>query len=92
VLATVASAGSFVGLYGMVWGIMAVFRSIAASRNTSLAVVTPGIAEALFTIAIGLFAAISALTAYNKSKAMSPRNRHGLKDLRTSFLYFVASN
>jgi len=92
VLTTVASAGSFVGLFGMVWGIMALFRSIAASRNTSLAVVTPGIAEALFTTAIGLFVAIPALTAYNKCKAMSPRNRHGLKDLRTSFLYFVASN
>ena len=66
VLATVASAGPFVGLFGTVWGIMTSFRSIAASRNTSLAVVAPGIAEALFATAIGLFAAIPALIAYNK--------------------------
>ena len=65
-LATVASAGPFVGLFGTVWGIMTSFRSIAASRNTSLAVVMPGIAEALLATAIGLFAAIPALIAYNK--------------------------
>ena len=65
-LATVASAGPFVGLFGTVWGIMTSFRSIAASKNTSLAVVAPGIAEALFATAIGLFAAIPALIAYNK--------------------------
>ena len=66
VLATVGSAGPFVGLFGTVWGIMTSFRSIAASKNTSLAVVAPGIAEALFATAIGLFAAIPALIAYNK--------------------------
>jgi biopolymer transport protein TolQ len=66
VLATVASAGPFVGLFGTVWGIMTSFRSIAASKNTSLAVVAPGIAEALFATALGLFAAIPALIAYNK--------------------------
>jgi biopolymer transport protein TolQ len=66
VLATVASAGPFIGLFGTVWGIMTSFRSIAASKNTSLAVVAPGIAEALFATAIGLFAAIPALIAYNK--------------------------
>ncbi|ATQ66576.1 MULTISPECIES: protein TolQ [Methylosinus] len=66
VLATVASAGPFVGLFGTVWGIMTSFRSIAASKNTSLAVVAPGIAEALLATAIGLFAAIPALVAYNK--------------------------
>jgi biopolymer transport protein TolQ len=66
VLATVASAGPFIGLFGTVWGIMTSFRAIAASRNTSLAVVAPGIAEALFATAIGLFAAIPALIAYNK--------------------------
>jgi biopolymer transport protein TolQ len=66
VLATVASAGPFVGLFGTVWGIMTAFRSIAASKNTSLAVVAPGIAEALLATAIGLFAAIPALIAYNK--------------------------
>jgi biopolymer transport protein TolQ len=65
-LATVASAGPFVGLFGTVWGIMTAFRSIAVSRNTSLAVVAPGIAEALLATAIGLFAAIPALIAYNK--------------------------
>src|SRR5579863_4399581 len=66
VLATVASCGPFVGLFGTVWGIMTAFRSIAASKNTSLAVVAPGIAEALFATALGLFAAIPALIAYNK--------------------------
>jgi biopolymer transport protein TolQ len=65
VLASVASAGPFVGLFGTVWGIMSSFRSIAASKNTSLAVVAPGIAEALFATAIGLFAAIPALIFYN---------------------------
>ena len=65
-LATTASAGPFVGLFGTVWGIMTSFRSIAASKNTSLAVVAPGIAEALLATAIGLFAAIPALIAYNK--------------------------
>ena len=65
-LATVASAAPFVGLFGTVWGIMTSFRSIAASKNTSLAVVAPGIAEALLATAIGLFAAIPALIAYNK--------------------------
>jgi len=66
VLATVASAGPFVGLFGTVFGIMNSFQSIAASKNTSLAVVAPGIAEALLATAIGLFAAIPALIAYNK--------------------------
>jgi len=65
VLATTASASPFVGLFGTVWGIMTAFRSIAASKNTSLAVVAPGIAEALFATAIGLFAAIPAYIAYN---------------------------
>ncbi len=66
VLATVASAGPFIGLFGTVWGIMTSFRAIAASKNTSLAAVAPGISEALFATAIGLFAAIPALIAYNK--------------------------
>ena len=66
VLATVASAGPFIGLFGTVWGIMTSFRSIALSKNTSLAVVAPGIAEALLATALGLFAAIPALIAYNK--------------------------
>jgi biopolymer transport protein TolQ len=66
VLATVGSAGPFVGLFGTVWGIMSAFQSIAASKNTSLAVVAPGIAEALFATAIGLIAAIPATIFYNK--------------------------
>jgi biopolymer transport protein TolQ len=66
VLATVGSAGPFVGLFGTVWGIMTSFQAIAASKNTSLAVVAPGIAEALFATAIGLIAAIPATIFYNK--------------------------
>jgi len=69
VLATVGSAGPFVGLFGTVWGIMNSFQSIAASKNTSLAVVAPGIAEALFATAIGLVAAIPATIFYNKFAA-----------------------
>lgn len=66
VLATIGSVSPFVGLFGTVWGIMRSFTSIAATQNTTLAVVAPGIAEALFATAIGLFAAIPALMAYNK--------------------------
>jgi biopolymer transport protein TolQ len=66
VLATVGSSGPFIGLFGTVWGIMTSFQSIAASKNTSLAVVAPGIAEALFATAIGLIAAIPATIFYNK--------------------------
>jgi len=65
-LATVGSTAPFVGLFGTVWGIMDSFQSIAASKNTSLAVVAPGIAEALFATALGLVAAIPAVIAYNK--------------------------
>ena len=65
-LATVGSAGPFVGLFGTVWGIMNSFTAIASSNDTSLAVVAPGIAEALFATAIGLAAAIPAVIAYNK--------------------------
>jgi biopolymer transport protein TolQ len=66
VLASIGSAGPYIGLFGTVWGIMSSFTSIAASKSTSLAVVAPGIAEALFATAIGLFAAIPAVLAYNK--------------------------
>ena len=66
VLATVGSAGPFVGLFGTVWGIMTSFRAIAGQQTTSLAVVAPGIAEALFATAIGLVAAIPATIFYNK--------------------------
>jgi biopolymer transport protein TolQ len=66
ILATVGSVAPFVGLFGTVWGIMSSFTGIAAAQNTSLAVVAPGIAEALFATAIGLFAAIPAVIAYNR--------------------------
>ncbi|MCZ8185265.1 MAG: protein TolQ [Beijerinckiaceae bacterium] len=66
VLATIASVGPYIGLFGTVFGIMTTFRSIAASKNTSLAVVAPGIAEALFATAIALVAAIPANIFYNK--------------------------
>jgi len=66
VLATVGSVAPFVGLFGTVWGIMRAFTAIADANNTSLAVVAPGIAEALFATAIGLFAAIPAVIAYNR--------------------------
>ncbi len=65
-LATVGSTAPFIGLFGTVWGIMGSFSAIAGSQNTSLAVVAPGIAEALFATAIGLVAAIPAVVAYNK--------------------------
>jgi biopolymer transport protein TolQ len=69
VLATVGSAGPFVGLFGTVWGIMNSFQSIALTKNTTLAVVAPGIAEALLATAFGLIAAIPAVVAYNKLSA-----------------------
>ncbi len=65
-LATVGSAAPFIGLFGTVWGIMTSFQAIAASKNTALAVVAPGIAEALLATALGLLAAIPAVIAYNK--------------------------
>ena len=72
-LATVGSTAPFVGLFGTVWGIMNSFQSIAISRNTSLAIVAPGIAEALFATALGLLAAIPAVIAYNKFNSDSQR-------------------
>lgn len=66
ILATIGAVAPFVGLFGTVWGIMRSFASIAAAQNTSLAVVAPGIAEALFATALGLFAAIPAVIAYNR--------------------------
>ena len=68
-LATVGSTAPFIGLFGTVWGIMNSFQSIAISRNTSLAIVAPGIAEALFATALGLLAAIPAVVAYNKFRS-----------------------
>lgn len=85
VLATVASAGPFIGLFGTVWGIMTAFRSIAASKNTSLAVVAPGIAEALFATAIGLFAAIPALIAYNKFQSDVAKKQAQLEGFADEF-------
>jgi biopolymer transport protein TolQ len=69
ILATIGSSSPFIGLFGTVWGIMTAFQAIAVSKNTSLAVVAPGIAEALLATAIGLFAAIPAVIAYNKLQA-----------------------
>jgi biopolymer transport protein TolQ len=66
ILATIGAVAPFVGLFGTVWGIMRSFTAIAGANNTSLAVVAPGIAEALFATAIGLFAAIPAVIAYNR--------------------------
>ena len=72
-LATIGSTAPFIGLFGTVWGIMNSFQSIAISRNTSLAIVAPGIAEALFATALGLLAAIPAVVAYNKFNSDSRR-------------------
>ena len=73
VLATVGSAGPFIGLFGTVWGIMSSFQAIAASKNTNLSVVAPGIAEALLATALGLLAAIPAVMFYNKFSAQVSR-------------------
>jgi biopolymer transport protein TolQ len=85
VLATVGSAGPFIGLFGTVWGIMTSFQSIAASKNTSLAVVAPGIAEALFATAIGLVAAIPATIFYNKFTTQLNRLAQRLESFADEF-------
>jgi biopolymer transport protein TolQ len=85
VLASVASAGPFVGLFGTVWGIMTSFRSIAASKNTSLAAVAPGISEALFATAIGLFAAIPALIFYNILQGKVARSQARMESFADEF-------
>lgn len=82
ILATVGSVAPFVGLFGTVWGIMRAFTGIAAAQNSSLAVVAPGIAEALFATAIGLFAAIPAVIAYN-------RFSHGINRLEARLTRFA---
>jgi biopolymer transport protein TolQ len=84
-LATVGSTAPFVGLFGTVWGIMNSFASIAQSKDTSLAVVAPGIAEALFATAIGLIAAIPAVVAYNKLSADLDRFSLRLEGFSTEF-------
>ena len=85
VLATIGSAGPFVGLFGTVWGIMTSFQSIAASKNTSLAVVAPGIAEALFATALGLVAAIPATIFYNKFAAEVNKQAQRLEGFADEF-------
>jgi biopolymer transport protein TolQ len=85
VLATVGSASPFIGLFGTVWGIMTSFQSIAASKNTSLAVVAPGIAEALFATAIGLVAAIPATIFYNKFASDVNKQAHRMEGFADEF-------
>jgi biopolymer transport protein TolQ len=82
ILATIGSVAPFVGLFGTVWGIMRSFTAIASEQNSSLAVVAPGIAEALFATAIGLFAAIPAVIAYN-------RFSHGINRLESRLSRFA---
>jgi biopolymer transport protein TolQ len=89
-LATVGSTAPFVGLFGTVWGIMTSFQSIAASKNTSLAVVAPGIAEALFATAIGLVAAIPAVVFYNKFSADAGRLGQRLEAFADEFSAIVS--
>jgi len=84
-LATVGSTAPFVGLFGTVWGIMTSFQSIAASKNTSLAVVAPGIAEALFATALGLLAAIPAVIFYNKFNSEVARHAARLEGFADEF-------
>jgi biopolymer transport protein TolQ len=84
-LASVGSAAPFIGLFGTVWGIMNAFTSIAASKNTSLAVVAPGIAEALFATALGLVAAIPAVVAYNKLSTDISRYAERLENFAGEF-------
>jgi len=88
-LATVGSVAPFIGLFGTVWGIMNSFQSIAISRNTSLAIVAPGIAEALFATALGLLAAIPAVVAYNKFTNSSQRYTQKLENFSQTFLSLV---
>ena len=88
-LATVGSTAPFIGLFGTVWGIMNSFQSIAISRNTSLAIVAPGIAEALFATALGLLAAIPAVVAYNKFNYDSIRYSQKLENFSKRFLTII---
>ena len=88
-LATVGSTAPFIGLFGTVWGIMNSFQSIAISRNTSLAIVAPGIAEALFATALGLLAAIPAVVAYNKFNNDSAKYSQKLENFSKRFLTII---
>ncbi len=88
-LATVGSTAPFIGLFGTVWGIMNSFQSIAISRNTSLAIVAPGIAEALFATALGLLAAIPAVVAYNKFNSDSQKYFSRVENFSKRFLSII---
>ena len=88
-LATVGSTAPFIGLFGTVWGIINSFQSIAISRNTSLAIVAPGIAEALFATALGLLAAIPAVVAYNKFNNDSIKYSQKLENFSKRFLTII---
>ncbi|WP_415304168.1 protein TolQ [Candidatus Pelagibacter sp. Uisw_090] len=88
-LATVGSTAPFIGLFGTVWGIMNSFQSIAISRNTSLAIVAPGIAEALFATALGLLVAIPAVVAYNKYNNDSKKYSQKLENFSKRFLSII---
>ena len=88
-LATIGSTAPFIGLFGTVWGIMNSFQSIAISRNTSLAIVAPGIAEALFATALGLLAAIPAVIAYNKFNNDSIKYSQKLENFSKRFLTII---
>ena len=88
-LATVGSTAPFIGLFGTVWGIMNSFQSIAISRNTSLAIVAPGIAEALFATALGLLAAIPAVVAYNKFNSDSQKYFSRIENFSKRFLSII---
>ena len=88
-LATIGSTAPFIGLFGTVWGIMNSFQSIAISRNTSLAIVAPGIAEALFATALGLLAAIPAVIAYNKFNSESRRYSSRIENFCKRFLSII---
>ena len=88
-LATVGSTAPFIGLFGTVWGIMNSFQSIAISRNTSLAIVAPGIAEALFATALGLLAAIPAVVAYNKFNNDTIKYTQKLENFSKRFLTII---
>jgi len=88
-LATVGSTAPFIGLFGTVWGIMNSFQSIAISRNTSLAIVAPGIAEALFATALGLLAAIPAVVAYNRFNTESKKYSQKLESFSKRFISII---
>ena len=90
ILASTGSTAPFIGLFGTVWGIMNSFQSIAISKNTSLAVVAPGIAEALFATALGLLAAVPAVIAYNKISKDVDRYAARLEDFSSEFSAIIS--